>query len=91
MRLITICRVVLATLLSVSFVSANAVDTARIKGTVTAEKAEITNIVTEPNPETGGWRLSFQCARSKTPIELRAVLMQDDSPISEVWTYRWTP
>jgi hypothetical protein len=35
MRRITIYRVVLATLLSVSFVCANAVDTARIKGTVT--------------------------------------------------------
>ena len=35
MRRITIYRVVLAALLSVSFVSANAVDTARIKGTVT--------------------------------------------------------
>ena len=68
------------------------VDPKTIKGTVTADKSEITNIVTEPNPETGGWRLSFQCSiKSKTPVELRAVLMQNDAPISEVWTYRWTP
>jgi periplasmic glucans biosynthesis protein len=68
------------------------IDPKTIKGTVTAEKSEITNIVTEPNPETGGWRLSFQCSiKNKAAIELRAVLVQNDTPISEVWTYRWTP
>jgi glucans biosynthesis protein len=68
------------------------VDPKSIKGVVTAEKSEVTNIVTEPNPETGGWRLSFQCSvKSKAPIELRAVLVQNDTPISEVWIYRWTP
>lgn len=67
-------------------------DPKSVKGTVTAEKSGITNIVTEPNPETGGWRLSFQCAvKSQTPIELRAALVQNDTPISEVWIYRWTP
>lgn len=68
------------------------VDPKSIKGMVSAEKSEITNIVTEPNPETGGCRLSFQCAvKSQTPIELRAALLQNDAPISEVWIYRWTP
>ena len=66
------------------------VDPKTIKATVTAEKSEIANIVTEPNPETGGWRMSFQCS-SKAPVELRAVLMQNNAPISEVWTYRWAP
>jgi glucans biosynthesis protein len=68
------------------------VDPKAIKGVVSAEKSEIANIVTQPNPETGGWRLSFQCpAKSQTPIELRALLMKDDAPISEVWIYRWIP
>ena len=67
------------------------VDPKTIKGAVTAEKSEVTNIVTEPNPETGGWRMSFQCSKSKAPVELRAVLVQNDEPISEVWTYRWIP
>ena len=31
-----------------------------LRGVVTAEKAEIQNIVTQPNPATGGWRLSFE-------------------------------
>ena len=67
------------------------IDPATIKGVVTADKSQISNVVTEPNPETGGWRLSFQAAVSKDPIELRATLNQNDSPISEVWTYRWAP
>ncbi|MGY3614299.1 glucan biosynthesis protein G [Bradyrhizobium sp. USDA 10063] len=68
------------------------VDPNSIKGVVSAEKSEITNIVTQPNPDAGGWRLSFQCAVKKdTPVELRALLMQDDKPLSEVWVYRWAP
>jgi periplasmic glucans biosynthesis protein len=36
--------------------------------------------------------MSFQCSiKGKASIELRAVLVQNDAPISEVWTYRWTP
>lgn len=68
------------------------VDPKTIKGVVTAEKAEISNIVTQPNPETGGWRLSFQCSiKGQTAIELRAFLAQSEAPVSEVWIYRWTP
>jgi glucans biosynthesis protein len=68
------------------------VDPKTIKGVVTAEKAEISNIVTQPNPVTGGWRLSFRCAvKGQTAIELRAFLAENDAPVSEVWIYRWTP
>lgn len=68
------------------------IDSQSVKGVVSAEKSEIKNVVTQPNPETGGWRLSFELSvKDKTPIELRAVLMQNDEPLSEVWIYRWTP
>lgn len=68
------------------------VDPEKIKGAVSAEKAEVKNIVTQPNPDTGGWRLSFEIpVKDKTPIELRASLMQDDKAVSEVWVYRWAP
>lgn len=68
------------------------VDPSGIRGDVTAGKAEIRNIVTQPNPATGGWRLSFELStKEKPPIELRASLMQGDAAISEVWVYRWTP
>jgi glucans biosynthesis protein len=62
-----------------------------LRGVVTAEKAKIQNIVTQPNPATGGWRLSFELLKEKVPVELRASLMQDNEAISEIWVYRWTP
>lgn len=68
------------------------VDPKKVRGVVTAEKASVKNIVTQPNPETKGWRLSFEIpVKDKTPVELRASLMQDDRPLSEVWVYRWAP
>ncbi len=68
------------------------VDPKSIRGNVTAEKAEIRNVVTQPNPVTGGWRLSFELlGKDKNPVELRAYLMQGNDAISEVWVYRWTP
>jgi periplasmic glucans biosynthesis protein len=68
------------------------VDPNSIRGNVSAEKVEIRDVVTQPNPATGGWRLSFELsAKEKNPIELRASLMQGNDAISEVWVYRWTP
>jgi periplasmic glucans biosynthesis protein len=67
------------------------VDPKSLRGVVTADKAKIQNIVTQPNPATGGWRLSFELLKEKTPVEIRASLMQDDKPVSEVWVYRWIP
>jgi len=59
---------------------------------VQADKGKILNLVTQRNPTTGGWRLSFELDTQKEPVvELRAHLTQDDKPISEVWLYRWTP
>ena len=70
----------------------NEADPQKLKGVVTADNSEISNVVTQPNPETGGWRLSFQCSvKKRLPIELRAVLVEDEAPVSEVWLYRWAP
>ncbi|MPZ59630.1 MAG: glucan biosynthesis protein D [Rhizobiales bacterium] len=63
-----------------------------VRGEVSADKGKIEHVVTQPNPHTGGWRLSFELATEKAPaIELRAQFLRDDKPLSEVWTYRWTP
>lgn len=68
------------------------VDPKKIRGVVAAEKADVKNIVTQPNPAIGGWRLSFEISvKDKVPVEIRASLMQDNEAISEVWVYRWTP
>jgi periplasmic glucans biosynthesis protein len=63
-----------------------------VRGVVTSNFGKVTNIVTQPVPENGGWRLSFNLAPDKASVvELRAQLMQNDDPLSEVWVYRWTP
>jgi periplasmic glucans biosynthesis protein len=68
------------------------IDPKTIRGVVSAEKAQVQNIVTQPNPAIGGWRLSFELGvKEKVPVEIRASLMQDSDALSEVWVYRWTP
>ena len=62
------------------------------KAVVTADKGDIRNVVSQPNPVTGGWRLSFEMApRDAQAVELRAYLADADKPASEIWIYRWTP
>ena len=57
-----------------------------------ADKGKILNPVLAPNPETGGWRISFELAPgSEKVVELRARIKQGDTPLTETWTYRWTP
>jgi glucans biosynthesis protein len=63
-----------------------------VRGIVSANFGKVTNVVTQSNPENGGWRLSFNLAPEKSSVvELRAQLMQNDDALSEVWVYRWTP
>jgi glucans biosynthesis protein len=63
-----------------------------IKATVTFDKAKVRNVVTHPNPETGGTRVAFQLAPgSEKSVELRAQLFRGDDALSEVWMDRWTP
>ena len=58
---------------------------------VGADKGKIENAVVEPNPATGGWRLSFQLAQgSEKLVEMHARLMDGDNPLTETWIYRWT-
>jgi periplasmic glucans biosynthesis protein len=58
---------------------------------VSAKPGKILNPVAQPNPETGGWRMSFELdPGGEKAIELRAVLTRDKSPVSETWLYRWT-
>jgi glucans biosynthesis protein len=66
-------------------------DPKNLKGVVTADKGEIRNVVAQPNPETGGWRLSFEIVpKEAQAVELRAYLVHADKPASETWIYRWT-
>jgi glucans biosynthesis protein len=58
---------------------------------VGADKGKIENAVAEANPETGGWRLSFQLVQgNEKAVELHARLMDGETALTETWLYRWT-
>jgi glucans biosynthesis protein len=68
-----------------------AVDPKALQTTVTASKGTIKNLVLQPNPETGGMRISFELdTKNENLIELRGQLKAQDKPVSETWLYRWT-
>lgn len=65
---------------------------AQVRGEVGANNGKVADVVTQPNPHTGGWRLSFHLdPQAGTAVDLRARLLRGDDPLSETWTYRWTP
>ncbi|MDI2089939.1 glucan biosynthesis protein [Commensalibacter oyaizuii] len=58
---------------------------------VSSSTGKISNIVTESNSVTHGWRATFEFAPEGAKVaELKCVLMDGDKPISEQWVYRWT-
>lgn len=57
---------------------------------VTASKGKIGEIYFEQNPVLGGYRLSFDFwTDGIEQTDLRCVVLSQDRPISEIWTYRW--
>lgn len=66
-------------------------DPATVSSSVWSEKGELRNVVTRPNPVTGGYRVSFELVpQDATASEMRVQLLQGQEPLSEVWVYRWT-
>jgi glucans biosynthesis protein len=60
-----------------------------LKAKVGASKGKIQHVVAQPNPETGGWRVSFELAPGgEKLIELQLQLLAD-KPVAESWLYRW--
>lgn len=65
-------------------------DTATLSARVNASKGQITHVVVQPIPQ-GGWRISFELTPGREKlIELNAQLFGADTPLSEIWLYRWT-
>jgi glucans biosynthesis protein len=55
------------------------------------DRGTVQNAVATPIPERGGWRISFELLPGDAKqAELRATLMQGDTPLTETWVYRWT-
>jgi glucans biosynthesis protein len=58
---------------------------------VTSDKGKLLNLLMQPDPAQGGWRISFDLDPGReTLVELHARLMQGDVPLTETWMYRWT-
>ncbi|MBO9444507.1 glucan biosynthesis protein G [Ruegeria sp. R14_0] len=58
---------------------------------VDSPHAETSEGVLQRNPDTGGLRLAFSFQPGdRDHVELRAQLLKDRKPASEVWLYRWT-
>jgi glucans biosynthesis protein len=58
---------------------------------VQASAGAIENAVVQPNPETGGLRLSFHLRPGSAKlVELKARLLRAGTPVSESWVWRWT-
>jgi glucans biosynthesis protein len=61
------------------------------KASVQASAGKVDHIVVLRNPDTGGWRLTFQLDPDDAElIELRAVMDFADGRACETWVYRWT-
>lgn len=58
---------------------------------LSASAGRVVEIQVHPNPESGGWRLSFELEpEGARTVELRAVLSRSAKICSEVWLHRWT-
>ncbi len=65
---------------------------AKMHAQIGANAGKVSAVVVEPNPPLGGWRVMFTLEPGDAKlIELNAVLMNDQTPVSETWLYRWTP
>lgn len=58
---------------------------------VSQSNGVILNVMAEPNPVDGSYRVSFEVdPGDESLVELRVVLVGDAGPVSETWLYRWT-
>ncbi|MCB8881002.1 glucan biosynthesis protein G [Acidisoma cellulosilytica] len=59
---------------------------------VSTSAGKIDAVVVEPNLATGGYRIMFTLNAGDAKLaELSCILMNDQTPLSETWLYRWTP
>lgn len=66
-------------------------DHAEIETAITTSAGTVSTGILQRNPGTGGLRLAFSLLPEEVTVaELRAQLFHENTPISEVWLYRWT-
>jgi glucans biosynthesis protein len=66
-------------------------DLSEVQIVISASKGAVSEGILQRNPGTGGLRLAFSFLPDDVEtIELRAQLLRNNLPVSEVWLYRWT-
>ena len=65
---------------------------ASVKLDITTSAGSVKQPVTRPNLATGGWRVSFVLDPVGAKLcDMRGILRLGEEPLSEIWSYRWTP
>ena len=65
---------------------------ARTRVDFSSTAGNIATVFSFPNPETGGWRISFNMDPGGAKVvEMHCYLANDQGPLTETWIYRWTP
>jgi glucans biosynthesis protein len=65
---------------------------APVTAVLTTSAGAVKQAIARPNPATGGWRVSFVLEPGGAKLcDLRGTLKLGEEPLSEVWSYRWTP
>jgi periplasmic glucans biosynthesis protein len=65
---------------------------APVKLDLTTSAGTVKQPVARPNFATGGWRVSFVLDPVGAKLcEMRGMLRLGEEPLSEIWSYRWTP
>ena len=66
-------------------------DETPVEAVVSASTGQIQNVVVHKNPQTNGWRLSFELLpQGDASSELRAFLKLGNDVLTETWSYQWT-
>jgi periplasmic glucans biosynthesis protein len=60
-----------------------------LKAEVGASKGKIQHVVAQPNPVTGGWRVSFELVPGGEKLVEMHLHLMADKPVAESWLYRW--
>jgi periplasmic glucans biosynthesis protein len=65
---------------------------APVKMAITTSAGTVKRPVAQPHPSIGGWRVSFVLDTAGAKVcDMRGILKLGEEPLSEVWSYRWTP
>ncbi len=65
---------------------------AKLRVELGSSAGKVTNAFSIANPETGGWRISFDMAPGgEKLVDMHCLLVGEQGPLTETWIYRWTP